>query len=271
MSGTTTIITIHKFGEEAFQATRVGFCTVCGKKTRRSCTFSGTVNPLNRVDDPSAPGGRRPKTREEVRADVKAEAEAWKPEPSVFDHERCRAERDYPVDDSPVPPEQRDPQREQWTGQLLDAMSALGLFLRYHGLATSSADIRPAWGRGTGMAIDVHPGTVAEFMQWCEALQVTTIKLDCTRDDTYLRVTALLLPARDGARAITVRMWERMPRGPRGERLPGVEWEWPRDERHGTKLKAPDVPVEHIRTALRRLRVPDRVAAPRSAVWADDD
>lgn len=272
-STTTTIITIYKFGEEAYQATRVGTCTVCGKKTRRSSTFSGTVNPLNTVADPAEPTGRRPKTREEVRADVKARAEAWKPEPVVFDHERCRAERDHPVDDSPVEPERRPEDRDLSTGQLLDAMAVLGVFVRHFALATRHVDIQPAWGRGReGMMIDVSVASIAEFMAWCDALQVEEVELDCTRDDTYLRVSAPMHPEWEGGRAVHVRMWQRMPRGPLGERLPGVDdtvWEWPRSER-GKKYAAPRVPIQHIRTALRRLRIADQVEDPHAAIWADD-
>jgi hypothetical protein len=266
MSG-ATVTTIHKFGEEAFVATRLGDCTVCGKVTRRSRTFTGTVSPFNKIDDPDAPGGRRPKTREEVRESVKVQAQAWAPEPNVFDHVRCAAERDHPVDDSPVPPEQRPGERDLQTGRLLDAMTALGFMVRHFGLALGTVDIRHGWGGRREMEIDVHVATLAEFLRWAVALRVTEIRLDCSRDTTYLRMTAPL-PSRRHSLPVLVRMWQDMPRGPLGERLPGVEWEWPVDER-GRRVKSPTVPIEHIRTALRRLRVPAEVADP-FPLWADE-
>lgn len=244
------------YREIVAKAERTGPCTICEKPTRRTMTFGATVSPFNKIDDPAEPDGRRPKTPAEVRADVRAQAEAWAPEPALFDHERCRAERDHPADDSPVPPEPRDEQLTERTHRLLAAMAALGAFIAEHGLAASSADIRPAgWGTRPETDIDIRPATPAEFLRWCAALGVEEVQLDCERDQTYLRVTAPL-PALE---LIRVRMWRAIPRGPLGERLPGVEWEWPRNDL-GRKLKAPKVPLEHVRTALRRLRVPDQVA-----------
>lgn len=266
----TIVTTIYKFGEIAVQATRKGVCTVCGRRTVRRCTFTATENPFNTIEDPAEPTGRRPKTREEIRAGLRVDAEAWAPEPKVFDHEACAADRDHPLNASPVEPEERPEERDLATGQLLDAMSLLGLFIRRFGLATRSVEVVPAWGRGReGMMIDVRVASLAEFLLWCEATNVETVELDCTRDDTYLRLSAPMLPPRTGGRPVHVRIWERMPRGPLGERLPGVDWEWPLSER-GKKLKAPQVPIQHVRTALRRLRIADQVAAP-LAMWADGD
>lgn len=58
-----------------------GACPVCGKKTTRSRTFEHTVSPFNRNTNGQV------KSREEVRADVHDEAEAWQPD---FRHPVCR-------------------------------------------------------------------------------------------------------------------------------------------------------------------------------------
>ena len=67
------------------RAVRTGPCPVCGRRTRRSCTFTKTVNPYNRTAD-----GSRPKTYAEVQATVDAQAAAWAPGPEVFTHDACR-------------------------------------------------------------------------------------------------------------------------------------------------------------------------------------
>lgn len=59
-------------------------CPVCGKRVTRSRTFEHTVNPFNCVGEGAE---RRPKTWDEVAADVHAEADAWVPD---FRHEGCK-------------------------------------------------------------------------------------------------------------------------------------------------------------------------------------
>lgn len=59
---------------------RRGTCPVCGKQTTRRRTFEHTINPFNK----NAEG--QPKTYDEVRAAVNAEADAWVPD---FRHENC--------------------------------------------------------------------------------------------------------------------------------------------------------------------------------------
>lgn len=68
------------FQEIRIRAKRRGPCTVCGKRVDRIKYFAQTVNPFNKTED------GRPKTPAEVRAAVQADADAWAPEPSVFDH-----------------------------------------------------------------------------------------------------------------------------------------------------------------------------------------
>lgn len=74
---------ITRFQEIRVQARRRGPCSKCGRRVDRVQTFSQTVSPFNRTED------GRPKTPVEVRAAVQAQADAWDPEPAVFDHVKC--------------------------------------------------------------------------------------------------------------------------------------------------------------------------------------
>lgn len=76
-----------KFTRTSFRATRHGKCPTCGKRVTRSRTFEQTVNPFNKNEDGSV------KTWAEVSADVRREAAAWDPQPSVFEHNKCYDER----------------------------------------------------------------------------------------------------------------------------------------------------------------------------------
>lgn len=72
---------------------RKGSCPTCGRQTVRSRSFESTVNPWNRVDDPSVPSGKRQRTDREVRAYAVAKATAWEPGPDEFEHAKCREAR----------------------------------------------------------------------------------------------------------------------------------------------------------------------------------
>ncbi len=56
-----------------------GICPACGQKTTRTRVFEHSINPFNRNLDGST------KSRDEVRAAVNAEADAWEPD---FRHKR---------------------------------------------------------------------------------------------------------------------------------------------------------------------------------------
>jgi hypothetical protein len=73
----------RRFQPVSAKAERRGKCPTCGKTTRRSRTFEHTVNPYNRNADGSI------KTFVEVLADVQAKADAWQPEPAIFEHGAC--------------------------------------------------------------------------------------------------------------------------------------------------------------------------------------
>ena len=76
------------FDEIAVPATRYGPCPGCGKKVKRSRTFTQTVNPWNTIE---VHGAKRPKTPSEVWRAVHDQAVAWQPDPEVFRHGKCAA------------------------------------------------------------------------------------------------------------------------------------------------------------------------------------
>jgi hypothetical protein len=70
-----------KFEEVTRSVTKRVDCRICGKKVTRSTTLSQTISPFNKD------AGGRPKTREQIRAELKAEAETWQPHNNV--HAPC--------------------------------------------------------------------------------------------------------------------------------------------------------------------------------------
>lgn len=72
-----TTYTSYRFTGPQTRRTRKGACPGCGKAVTRSRTFEHTVNPFNCTGEGDE---RRPKTWDEVHADVKAEADAWVPD-----------------------------------------------------------------------------------------------------------------------------------------------------------------------------------------------
>lgn len=72
-----TAFVSHRFTGPNVRRTRKGACPGCGKQVTRSRTFEHTVNPFNCTGEGA---DRREKTWEEVRADVRAEADAWVPD-----------------------------------------------------------------------------------------------------------------------------------------------------------------------------------------------
>ena len=73
------------------QATRTGTCPACGKPVKRQRTFTQTINPWNKITLPD--GTTRPKTPREVSESVRAEADAWAPDPEVFRHNTTTCQR----------------------------------------------------------------------------------------------------------------------------------------------------------------------------------
>lgn len=74
----------YRFQEIKHPVTKSVPCRAgCGKTVRRSTTLSQTVNPFNKNAD------GQPKTEQEIRAELKAEAEAWQPTNDI--HAECAA------------------------------------------------------------------------------------------------------------------------------------------------------------------------------------
>lgn len=71
-----------RFDEMSAQAVRTGPCPGCGRRVRRQRTFTATVSPFNQVDG-------RPRTPNEVQAQVGQWAREWSPDPEVFRHAGC--------------------------------------------------------------------------------------------------------------------------------------------------------------------------------------
>lgn len=71
------------YEEVKVTASKTAHCPICGRTTRRSFTFSQTINPFNRWPD------GQPKTRAEVTTAVQAQAREWQ-QRTVDPHDRCR-------------------------------------------------------------------------------------------------------------------------------------------------------------------------------------
>jgi hypothetical protein len=66
-----------RFERIPLTARKTARCSQCGKPVRRQRTFGQTVNPYNR----NAAG--QPKSRQEILAELRDEAQAWKNEPAT--------------------------------------------------------------------------------------------------------------------------------------------------------------------------------------------
>jgi hypothetical protein len=74
-------MTTYRFEVVGYPITKPTACSVCGKKMRRSTTFTQTINPFNKNADGVM------KTRGEIWKELAAEAESWTP---VAVHPKCR-------------------------------------------------------------------------------------------------------------------------------------------------------------------------------------
>lgn len=71
----------YKFEEVTRPVTKRVPCRVCGVKLGRSTILSQTINPWNKGAD------GQPKTREQIRAELKQQAETWHPTNDI--HRAC--------------------------------------------------------------------------------------------------------------------------------------------------------------------------------------
>lgn len=75
----------YRFVEVKYPVSKSVPCAVCGKKIRRSTSFTQTINPFNKHK--TGPNAGQVKTRGEIWQELAAEAEAWQP---VATHPKCR-------------------------------------------------------------------------------------------------------------------------------------------------------------------------------------
>ena len=73
----------YTFDKVTHHVTKRVPCRRCGKKLGRSTILSQTINPFNKGAD------GQPKTREQIRAELRAEAETWYPTNDI--HAGCIA------------------------------------------------------------------------------------------------------------------------------------------------------------------------------------
>lgn len=85
----------YRFAVVQHQEKRPGRCPVCSRKVTRSRTFDQTINPFN-VD----PETEKPKTRERIQEELRAQAAAWEPD---FTHDACRDSAAPQRADAPAP------------------------------------------------------------------------------------------------------------------------------------------------------------------------
>lgn len=71
-----------RYQEYSNRVERTGKCPLCGKRRKRSTTFTGTVSPFNCVA-----GTDQPKTPTQVLADLREQGAKWAPDFSCQDHE----------------------------------------------------------------------------------------------------------------------------------------------------------------------------------------
>lgn len=177
-------MTTYHFSGPQVTARRTGTCPTCGKKVTRSRTFEATVNPFNRhpVED-------RPKTWDEVRADVRTEADAWDPNPEVFEHTRCRGDRLAPPRAEPVGV---SADRAALAIRIRSAMTALSTFTEAAGLPLRVVVFsRNPTSTDTILAeLGLMPG--GEIIMWARACGLTELPVYDDNGYTVVRLRAEL-------------------------------------------------------------------------------
>jgi hypothetical protein len=211
-------------------AKRTGNCPTCGRKTTRSQTFEKTVNPFNKRDDGT------PKSWDEVRADVQAEAAAWAPGPEVFEHDAYLAARTAPPRSAPVGVSAK---RAVQSRQIRDAMTTLAALADRSGLPVTVADFCFNGQQPVATIAFVPDG---EIVAWARALGLADAPIEDGGHCTYVRLRADL----DG---IVIRVHAAISKPQVGDRLGGAPIEWDRDSR-GKKTGHGTVPVGALAEGL---------------------
>lgn len=213
---------------------RTGECPTCGKKATRSRTFERTVNPFNKRADGT------PKGWDEVRVDVRAEAEAWAPGPEVFEHDACLAARTAPPRAKPIPVASDRIERSK---RIHEAMAALADFTHAAGLPLAGADFQTDRDLVAASIAFVPAG---EIVAWARALGLTEAPVEDGGHCTYVRLSGAI----DGPRhCVTVKVHAAISE-PRHNQLGGAPVEWRRDRDTGRKTGSGTVPVDALAEGL---------------------
>lgn len=226
------------------KATRKGTCPTCDKPATRSATFSATVSPFNRNADGTV------KTWPEVASDVKAKAEAWRPAPEEFEHEKCRADRLAPV---PAAPIVVDAERLEKTKGLCRALGVVAEFTERHGIPLTRVTIEAnPWGAKGSWLAETAFVPNGEIVMWARALGLNAVRVEDGGHCTYIRVI------HEGAE-LAWRVHAVISKPNLGDRLGSAKVNWSRDP-EGRKAKYGTVTVDELEAGLSRMGI--SVAAP---------
>lgn len=247
----------YHFQEIKTVARRTGKCSVCGRRTARSLTFTGTVNPFNK----SAAG--EVKDRGEVYADVKARADAWAPDQEIFDHAACVA----PAPPEPPAPQSRSEDAARYLRRYRDTRAKVERFALAHDLwdvelqISVSSDDTPA-------TITLWGLTEAEFLLWVLALGEEALVVDRyaayrglfieQNDADWHHVIARL--ELDGLRWCLTTDLHRIHSG--APKLGGAHVDW-RHLDSGKRTNYGDITVSEFRRAMAGLGIPEILRAER--------
>lgn len=223
-------MTTHTFTGPKVVSERVGKCPTCGKTTRRSRTFEGTVNPYNTRED------GKPKTWQEVRDDVTAKADAWLPRDEVFEHAQCHADRNAP---QPAGIVELSTERVADAAKFRDTVSRVMAWLSTTTLPVNHIKI------GAGV-VDVGYADVDLIPRWARALGVDPVPV--CNDGWCLSVR--LRAEVDG---LVWRVRSHIAKPDTGDWLPGAHVEWARNRNGRTTGGA--VTVDELTTGLLRLGI----------------
>lgn len=220
------------------KTTRKGECPTCGKPTTRTQTFEGTVNPFNKRPDGVV------KTWSEVATDVRAKADAWEPDPAIFEHAACEAQRLAPTPAEPVALAAADAEQAA-TVRLL--MADVILWLEATGLPCPEVSVGlDHLGRPVAKVESFLPAH--HLPMWARALGLDSVQVDEHGASIYVRM-------RSEVRGMSWSVDGSAPIPEVGDRLGGADVKWSRDRRTGRKTGYGTVTVAELEAGLLRMGV----------------
>jgi hypothetical protein len=232
-------MTTYTYEGPSRKATRKGTCPTCNKPVTRSTSFSATVNPFNRNADGSV------KSRAEVAAGVEAMARAWQPEPEVFEHEKCRADRLAPA---PGAPTTVDPERTEKTRGFCRALRTVAEFTERHGIPLTYVTVKAnLWKANGSWLAETRCVPSGEIVLWMRALGLDVVRVEDGGNSTYIRVI------HEGPE-LSWRVNAGIPKPDLGDRLGGAKVDWDRDSK-GRKTGSGTVTVDELAAGLSRMGI----------------